>query len=143
MFTGIIESLGTIVEVQTEGTNRHFTVTTPFAHELQIDQSVAHDGVCLTVVAVDAAAGTHTVTAINETLQKTNLGKWLPGRRAGATLGPAAVCGSTRFIPFLSSLAQTNAPETTLLAAATRLGLAAWGSGRPRRRPAGLCSLAR
>ncbi|GAB2467819.1 riboflavin synthase subunit alpha [Hymenobacter qilianensis] len=81
MFTGIIESLGTITDVQTEGTNRHFTVATPFAHELQIDQSVAHDGVCLTVVAVDAAAGTHTVTAIDETLQKTNLGKWQPGRR--------------------------------------------------------------
>lgn len=81
MFTGIVETLGTITQVQTEGTNRHFTVATPFAHELQIDQSVAHDGACLTVVAIDAAAGTHTVTAIDETLQKTNLGQWEPGRR--------------------------------------------------------------
>ncbi|RYU83283.1 riboflavin synthase [Hymenobacter persicinus] len=81
MFTGIVEALGTVTDVQTEGTNRHFTVLTPFAAELQIDQSVAHDGVCLTVVAVDAAAGTHVVTAIDETLQKTNLGTWAPGRQ--------------------------------------------------------------
>jgi len=81
MFTGIVEALGTIIAVRPEGTNRHFTVATPFAAELQIDQSVAHDGVCLTVVAVDAAAGTHVVTAIDETLQKTNLGQWAPGRR--------------------------------------------------------------
>jgi len=81
MFTGIIEALGTVTDVRTEGTNRHFTVASPFAAELQIDQSVAHNGVCLTVVAVDAAAGTHVVTAIDETLQKTNLGHWAPGRR--------------------------------------------------------------
>jgi riboflavin synthase len=81
MFTGIVEALGTITAVQTTGTNRHFTVATPFAAELQIDQSVAHDGVCLTVVGVDAAAGTHVVTAIDETLQKTNLGSWAPGRQ--------------------------------------------------------------
>ncbi|UYZ64025.1 riboflavin synthase [Hymenobacter weizhouensis] len=81
MFTGIIEALGTIRDVRREGTNVHFTVATPFAQELKIDQSVAHDGVCLTVVAVDAAAGTHTVTAIDETLRKTNLRTWTPGRR--------------------------------------------------------------
>ncbi|GAA4010343.1 riboflavin synthase [Hymenobacter fastidiosus] len=81
MFTGIVEALGTIAAVRTEGTNRHFTVATPFAAELRIDQSVAHDGVCLTVVALDAAAGTHVVTAIDETLQKTNLGQWTPGRQ--------------------------------------------------------------
>ncbi|UOQ71030.1 riboflavin synthase [Hymenobacter cellulosilyticus] len=81
MFTGIVETLGTITDVKTEGSNRHFTVAAPFAHELQIDQSVAHDGVCLTVVAVDAVAGTHVVTAIDETLQKTNLGSWAPGRQ--------------------------------------------------------------
>jgi riboflavin synthase len=81
VFTGIIESLGTIQDVRREGTNIHFTVNSSFAAELQIDQSVAHDGVCLTVVAVDAAAGTHVVTAIDETLQKTNLGHWQPGRR--------------------------------------------------------------
>ncbi|MGI4835035.1 MAG: riboflavin synthase [Janthinobacterium lividum] len=80
MFTGIIEAPGTVTAVETQGTNRHFTIQSPFAQELKIDQSVAHDGVCLTVVALDAAAGTHTVTAIDETLRKTNLGQWAPGR---------------------------------------------------------------
>ncbi|MDO7886237.1 riboflavin synthase [Hymenobacter cheonanensis] len=80
MFTGIIEAVGTVVAVAREGTNRHFTIQSPFAQELKIDQSVAHDGVCLTVVALDPAAGTHVVTAIDETLQKTNLGQWQPGR---------------------------------------------------------------
>ncbi|RFP66688.1 riboflavin synthase [Hymenobacter lapidiphilus] len=86
MFTGIIETLGTISAVRREGTNIHFTVESDFASELKIDQSVAHDGVCLTVVALDGApaagaAGTHVVTAIDETLQKTNLSTWAPGRR--------------------------------------------------------------
>ena len=80
MFTGIIETLGTVVAVATEGGNCHFTVASPFAAELKIDQSVAHDGACLTVVAVDAAAGTHVVTAIAETLRVTNLSQWRPGR---------------------------------------------------------------
>lgn len=81
MFTGIIEALGTVTNVRAEGTNQHFTIASPFAAELQIDQSVAHNGVCLTVVGVDVAAGTHVVTAIDETLQKTNLGHWEPGKR--------------------------------------------------------------
>lgn len=81
MFTGIVEGLGIIQEVRREGTNIHFTVQSGFAQELKIDQSVAHDGVCLTVVAVDGMAGTHVVTAIDETLQKTNLAHWAPGRR--------------------------------------------------------------
>ena len=81
MFTGIIEGLGTIAQVRREGSNIHFTVQSAFAQELKIDQSVAHDGVCLTVVAVDGMAGTHVVTAIDETLQKTNLAHWQPGRR--------------------------------------------------------------
>ncbi|TYZ08395.1 riboflavin synthase [Hymenobacter lutimineralis] len=81
MFTGIIETLGTITAVRREETNIHFTVESSFAQELKIDQSVAHDGVCLTVVAVDGMAGTHVVTAIDETLQKTNLSQWEPGRR--------------------------------------------------------------
>lgn len=81
MFTGIIEGLGTIQDIKREGTNLHFTVASPFAAELKIDQSVAHEGVCLTVVAVDGMAGTHVVTAIDETLQKTNLSQWQPGRR--------------------------------------------------------------
>ncbi|MGI4883705.1 MAG: riboflavin synthase [Janthinobacterium lividum] len=81
MFTGIIETLGTVVAVAAAGANRQFTVQSPFAGELKIDQSVAHDGVCLTVVATDAAAGTHVVTAIAETLRVTNLGQWAPGRK--------------------------------------------------------------
>ncbi|HEX8426786.1 riboflavin synthase [Hymenobacter sp.] len=81
MFTGIIEGLGTIQDMRRESTNIHFTVASSFAAELRIDQSVAHDGVCLTVVAVNGAAGTHVVTAIDETLQKTNLAHWQPGRR--------------------------------------------------------------
>ena len=81
MFTGIIEGLGTIHAVRREGSNVHFTVESGFARELKVDQSVAHDGVCLTVVAVDAAAGMHVVTAVAETLQKTNLAHWQPGCR--------------------------------------------------------------
>ncbi len=80
MFTGIIESLGTVVSFSDSATNRQFVVKSPFAAELKIDQSVAHDGVCLTVVAIDLAAGTHTVTAIHETLRVTNLGQWAVGR---------------------------------------------------------------
>src|SRR5690606_8690475 len=71
MFTGIIETLGTVKSIRPEGTNKHFTLTAPFVQELKIDQSVAHNGVCLTVVALDN--DTYTVTAIAETLQKTNL----------------------------------------------------------------------
>ncbi|MCF8245768.1 MAG: riboflavin synthase [Saprospiraceae bacterium] len=71
MFTGIIEAFGQISAIQREGSNVHFTVASPISSELKIDQSVAHNGVCLTVVAVDA--GTHQVTAIDETLQRSNL----------------------------------------------------------------------
>jgi len=71
MFTGIIETLGTVKSIRTEGTNKHFTLTAPFVQELKIDQSVAHNGVCLTVVAIENDQ--YTVTAIDETLQKTNL----------------------------------------------------------------------
>lgn len=78
MFTGIIETLGQIKRVEHEAGNRHFTIASPISEELHIDQSVAHDGVCLTVTAVEA--GTHTITAIGETLQKTNLGEWKAGR---------------------------------------------------------------
>lgn len=78
MFTGIIESLGTIKDVQHEGSNIHFIIESSISKEVKIDQSVAHDGVCLTVTACDAA--THTVTAVAETLQKTNLASWQPGK---------------------------------------------------------------
>ncbi|WP_118975472.1 riboflavin synthase [Taibaiella koreensis] len=78
MFTGIIETLGTITRVSREGTNIHFTVASDISKELKIDQSLAHDGVCLTVVACDDKE--HTVTAVEETLKKTNLASWQEGR---------------------------------------------------------------
>jgi len=71
MFTGIIEAQAQVINIQEEGTNKHFTLTCPFVAELKIDQSVAHNGVCLTVV--DLQPDNYTVTAIDETLQKTNL----------------------------------------------------------------------
>lgn len=71
MFTGIIEALGRVTDIRQENTNKHFTLTSPFTHELKIDQSVAHNGVCLTVVSINGDA--YTVTAIDETLKKTNL----------------------------------------------------------------------
>lgn len=78
MFTGIIEAQGRIVSIQTEGTNRHFTLSSPFTHELRVDQSVAHNGCCLTVIAINSDQ--YTVTAIQETLTKTNLSHWEIGQ---------------------------------------------------------------
>ncbi|GAC1308976.1 MAG: riboflavin synthase [Mucilaginibacter sp.] len=72
MFTGIIETLGKITDLKHDKGNLHITVESPISYELKIDQSVAHNGVCLTVVAL--ADGRHTVTAIEETLNKTSLG---------------------------------------------------------------------
>lgn len=72
MFTGIIECLGTVTAVEREGTNLHLTIRSDISSELKIDQSLAHNGVCLTVVAM--ADNTHTVTAIDETLLKSNIG---------------------------------------------------------------------
>ena len=71
MFTGIIEAQGTVTDIKEEGTNKHFTLTCSFTHELKIDQSLAHNGVCLTVVQIDNDR--YSVTAIAETLQKTSL----------------------------------------------------------------------
>lgn len=77
MFTGIIETTGTITDTAQHGANKTFTITCNIAHELKVDQSVSHDGVCLTV---ETVAGDHyTVTAIEETLKKTNLAFWKPG----------------------------------------------------------------
>jgi riboflavin synthase len=73
MFTGIIESLGRLEALQPEGTNLHLTFSADFSQELKIDQSLAHNGVCLTVV--DIKGDQYTVTAIEETLQRTNLGQ--------------------------------------------------------------------
>lgn len=77
MFTGIIETLGTIRNIQKDNDNIHIHVQSSITHELKIDQSVSHNGVCLTVVAIDG--DTYTVTAIKETLEKTNLGTWQTG----------------------------------------------------------------
>lgn len=71
MFTGIIETLGRVNSIEKEQTNIHYYISSSFAQELKIDQSVAHNGVCLTVVNI--ANDIHKVTAIEETLQKTNL----------------------------------------------------------------------
>ncbi|HRN93827.1 MAG TPA: riboflavin synthase [Chitinophagales bacterium] len=73
MFTGIIEATGKVEKLETESGNLHITVSSPISHELKIDQSISHNGVCLTVVACNAQQ--HTVTAIAETLRKTNLGE--------------------------------------------------------------------
>lgn len=78
MFTGIIETEGIIRSIEKQQDNIIFWVESNIAHELKIDQSIAHDGVCLTVTAV--AEGKHCVTAIYETLQKTNLGSWEVGK---------------------------------------------------------------
>lgn len=79
MFTGIIEAFGTVKLIQQEGGNKHFVLSSPISSQLKIDQSVSHDGVCLTVVKVDSDS--HTVTAIDETLQKSNLGKLKQGSK--------------------------------------------------------------
>lgn len=79
MFTGIIEQLGLVNAIEKEEGNIHFTISSAFTNELKIDQSVAHNGVCLTVVALED--GNYTVTAIQETLDKTNLGKWVVGTK--------------------------------------------------------------
>lgn len=79
MFTGIIETLGTVQNIQHDGGNVHFTIQSAISTELKIDQSVAHNGVCLTVVSL--TENTHTVTAIEETLQKSNLGSLTVGAK--------------------------------------------------------------
>lgn len=79
MFTGIIEAFGTIEKVTQEGSNVHFDINSSLASELKIDQSLAHDGVCLTVVKVSPTD--YRVTAIDETLRKTNLSSWSAGKK--------------------------------------------------------------
>jgi riboflavin synthase len=77
MFTGIIESLGTVRSVQPVGTNLTFWINSPLSPELKIDQSLSHNGVCLTIEEIREE--THRVTAIEETIRKTNLASWQPG----------------------------------------------------------------
>ena len=79
MFTGIIETTAKVVKIEKEKTNYHFTLEVPFGDELAIDQSMAHDGCCLTVVRVDKEKKQYVVTAMDETMLKTNLGSWTVG----------------------------------------------------------------
>ena len=72
MFTGIIETLGTVIKIDREGTNKNFCIQSDISSDLKVDQSISHNGVCLTVTKV--RGGKHWVTAIDESLQKSNLG---------------------------------------------------------------------
>ena len=77
MFTGIVEKIGSVAKISLQGKNRHFFIESELAPELKIDQSVAHNGVCLTVVGIQGKV--YEVVAIDETLQKTSLGTWQVG----------------------------------------------------------------
>jgi riboflavin synthase len=77
MFTGIIETLGALQEIKKEQGNVHITIESSITDELKIDQSVAHNGICMTVVSIDKSL--YTVTAISETINKTNLSQWKIG----------------------------------------------------------------
>ena len=79
MFTGIVEDIGIVEKIEKENENVHFTLSCAFTNELKIDQSVAHNGCCLTVVSIDGDQ--YTVTAIQETMIKTNLGDWKEGTK--------------------------------------------------------------
>jgi len=79
MFTGIIETLGTVSGLRQEGSNIRITVRASIAHELKIDQSVAHNGVCLTVVRLNG--NEYDVVAVDETLKRTELSQWKPGTK--------------------------------------------------------------
>jgi len=77
MFTGIIEALGEVKEIEKEKGNVHFTLACPFTQELKVDQSLAHNGCCLTITSING--NEYTVTAIEETIVRTNLGNWVEG----------------------------------------------------------------
>ncbi|MGC4129761.1 MAG: riboflavin synthase [Bergeyella sp.] len=79
MFTGIIEAVGIVENIEKSERNIHFTLSSLFTDELKIDQSVAHNGCCLTVVKIEN--NTYTVTAIDETLEKTNISSWKIGTK--------------------------------------------------------------
>jgi riboflavin synthase len=79
MFTGIIERMHTLKSIKEEGTNMHFELETDIISELKVDQSIAHDGVCLTVTKIEEDS--YWVTAVQETLEKTNLGSWQLGHQ--------------------------------------------------------------
>lgn len=79
MFTGIVEAMGSLIRKEAKGTNVEFWFTSPYTQELKVDQSLAHNGVCLTVVEIDGDQ--YRVTAIDETLQKTNMGDVAIGQK--------------------------------------------------------------
>lgn len=79
MFTGIIETLGEVVSTRKDGSNLVITIEASIAGELKVDQSISHNGACLTVTSVDA--GQYEIVAVDETLQKTNLGQLIPGQQ--------------------------------------------------------------
>jgi riboflavin synthase len=77
MFTGIVEATGIVREIGVEGTNRHMRIESPVSRELKVDQSLSHNGVCLTVTRIEE--GSHWVTAVRETLERSTLGNWKVG----------------------------------------------------------------
>ena len=79
MFTGIVEATATVENIETKGTSVHFTMSCPFTDELKIDQSLSHNGCCLTIEKIENQR--YGVTAIQETLEKTNLGSWKIGTK--------------------------------------------------------------
>lgn len=79
MFSGIVEETAKLVKIEKEQTNYHFYLTCSFTDSLKIDQSIAHDGVCLTVVEIDQNKKVYKVTAMQETIEKSNLGFWKIG----------------------------------------------------------------
>lgn len=114
MFTGIIESIGEIIALNQDGGNLHITLRCAFTHELKIDQSLAHDGVCLTIV--DIQGDQYTVTAIEETLDKSNLSHWRVGglvnleraMQLGARLDGHIVQGHVDLIGVCKSVVQKD-----------------------------------
>ncbi|MTG96727.1 MULTISPECIES: riboflavin synthase [Myroides] len=79
MFTGIVESIGKIEKIKGDRSNLHITVSCDFTSELKVDQSVLHNGICLTVVSIEGNA--YTVTAIKETIDVTTVGSWTEGMK--------------------------------------------------------------
>ncbi len=114
MFTGIIEAFGRVESLEKEGDNLHLTLASDLAPELKIDQSLAHNGVCLTVVAVNNTK--YTVTAIKETLDKTNLGELKQGAlvnleramKLGARLDGHLVQGHIDQVGFCTQVEEEN-----------------------------------
>lgn len=114
MFTGIIETLGKVISIENENSNKHISIESNLTSELKIDQSVAHNGVCLTVVAIEH--NVYTVTAIQESLDKTNINDWKVddlvnlerAMRLGARLDGHIVQGHVDQIGVCRAVSETN-----------------------------------